>query len=233
MIGCGTGGLIAVSTAAENGADVIGIDRFSTGTGIRTDIGATDSKLQKAAGTKIDKFEFIAMGTLYAGGHVKQDLYKLWANESGAMVDWYTERMKEAGIQIMHEVAEKDEHDRYKHFPIGHSPQKTPTPDLTMSKVMNAYARKKGAKFDYNTTMVKLEKKDGRVTAVSRRTRMGSMSATSRGRARSSPPAGTPVTIRCFRRCSLESPDRLLHERDAGSPRRRYPRLPLGGCQDG
>ena len=164
VIGCGTGGLIAVSTAAENGADVIGIDRFSTGTGIRTDIGAIDSKLQKAAGTKIDKFEFIAMGTLYAGGHVKQDLYKLWANESGAMVDWYTERMKEAGIQIMHEVAEKDEHDRYKHFPIGHSPQKTPTPDLTMSKVMNAYARKKGAKFDYNTTMVKLEKKNGRVT---------------------------------------------------------------------
>ena len=164
VIGCGTGGLIAVSTAAENGADVIGIDRFSTGTGIRTDIGAIDSKLQKAAGTKIDKFEFIAMGTLYAGGHVKQDLYKLWANESGAMVDWYTERMKEAGTQIMHEAAEKDEHDRYKHFPIGHSPQKTPTPDLTMSKVMNAYARKKGAKFDYNTTMVKLGKKDGRVT---------------------------------------------------------------------
>lgn len=37
VVGCGTGGLFAVCAAAEEGAKVIGIDRFSTGTGVRGD----------------------------------------------------------------------------------------------------------------------------------------------------------------------------------------------------
>ena len=40
MIGCGTGGMFAVAAAAEEGAKVIGIDRFPTGTGIRDDLAA-------------------------------------------------------------------------------------------------------------------------------------------------------------------------------------------------
>lgn len=68
VVGCGTGGLFAVAAAAEAGGKVIGIDRFAVGTGIREDLGAIDSRYQKAWGTKIDKFEFITMATQYAGG---------------------------------------------------------------------------------------------------------------------------------------------------------------------
>lgn len=48
MIGCGTGGMFAVAAAAEEGAKVIGIDRFPTGTGIRDDLAAMNSRYQKS-----------------------------------------------------------------------------------------------------------------------------------------------------------------------------------------
>ena len=171
VVGCGTGGMFAVATAAELGAKVIGIDRFATGTGIRNDVGGVDSRYQKAWGTKIDKFDFITMATQYAGGHIMQDLVKLWYEESGETVDWYGDRLAERGVELWHESGDKDDHTRYEHFAIGHSPRFAGTNDgtgkkLNGNKVLFDYAIKKGARFDYNTRMVKLEKKNGRVTGV-------------------------------------------------------------------
>ena len=161
VIGCGTGGMFAVCSAAENSGKVIGIDRFSTGTGIREGLGAIDSRYQKAEGTKIDKFDFIAMATRYAGGHVKQELIRLWADNSGETINWLGDRLEPVGIKLMNEVGDTVE-TRYKDFAIGHSPQKMGK--VTLNNVLDDYAVKKGARFDYNTTMVKLEKKNGRVT---------------------------------------------------------------------
>ncbi len=161
VIGCGTGGMFAVCSAAENSGKVIGINRFSTGTGIREDLGAIDSRYQKAEGTKIDKFDFIAMATRYAGGHVKQELIRLWADNSGETINWLGDRLEPVGIKLMNEVGDTVEA-RYKDFAIGHSPQKMGK--VTLNNVLDDYAVKKGARFDYNTTMVKLEKKNGRVT---------------------------------------------------------------------
>ena len=161
VIGCGTGGMFAVCSAAENSGKVIGIDRFSTGTGIREDLGAIDSRYQKAEGTKIDKFDFIAMATRYAGGHVKQELIRLWADNSGETINWLGDRLEPVGIKLMNEVGDTVE-TRYKDFAIGHSPQKMGK--VTLNNVLDDYAVKKGTRFDYNTTMVKLEKKNGRVT---------------------------------------------------------------------
>ena len=64
---------------------------------------------------------------------------------------------------------DKDDHTRYEHFPIGHSPRFAGTkgPDgkaLNGNTILVDYAKKLGARFDYNTRMVKLEKKNGRVT---------------------------------------------------------------------
>ena len=165
VIGCGTGGMFAVASAAENGGKVIGIDRFSTGTGIRGDLGAIDSRYQKQAGTKIDKFDYIAMATRYAGGHVKQELIKLWADNSGETINWLGDRLKEHGIDLMNEAGDEGTFVRYKDFATGHSPQKVVGNDgKVMNEILYKYAVKKGARFDYSTTMVKLERKKGRVT---------------------------------------------------------------------
>ena len=165
VIGCGTGGMFAVASAAENGGKVIGIDRFSTGTGIRGDLGAIDSRYQKQAGTKIGKFDYIAMATRYAGGHVKQELIKLWADNSGETINWLGDRLKEHGIDLMNEAGDEGTFVRYKDFATGHSPQKVVGNDgKVMNEILYKYAESKGARFDYSTTMVKLEKKNGRVT---------------------------------------------------------------------
>ena len=168
VVGCGTGGMFTVASAAEAGAKVIGIDRFPVGTGIREDIGAIDSRYQKAYGTKVDKFEFITMATLYAGGRIQQDLVKLWCDESGAVVDWLGDRLAERGIEMWHESGDRNDETRYKHFPIGHSPRMRLTKDgkeeISLNTVLFDYAVKHGARFDFSTKMVKLEKKNGRVT---------------------------------------------------------------------
>ncbi len=168
VVGCGTGGMFTVASAAEAGAKVIGIDRFPVGTGIREDIGAIDSRYQKTYGTKVDKFEFITMATLYAGGRIQQDLVKLWCDESGAVVDWLGDRLAERGIEMWHESGDRNDETRYKHFPIGHSPRMRLTKDgkeeISLNTVLFDYAVKHGARFDFSTKMVKLEKKNGRVT---------------------------------------------------------------------
>ena len=161
VVGCGTGGMFAVAAAAEAGGKVIGIDRFPVGTGVREDLGAIDSRYQKKWGTKIDKFDFITMATQYAGGHIQQDLVKLWY--------WLGDRLEERGIELWHEAGDKDDHTRYEHFATGHSPRLPRGKDgkftVTLSQVIADYALKKGARFDYSTKMVKLEKnKEGRVT---------------------------------------------------------------------
>ena len=171
VVGCGTGGMFAIASAAEVGAKVIGIDRFPVGTGVREDLGAIDSRYQKAWGTKIDKFEFIAMATQYAGGHLQQDLVKLWADESGAVIDWFGDRLAERGVELWHESGDKSDETRYKHFATGHSPRlpvdpKTGKFTLDLNKILYDYAVKNGARFDYSTKMIKLEKKAGRVTGI-------------------------------------------------------------------
>ena len=165
VVGCGTGGMFAVASAAENGASVIGIDRFPTGTGIRTHHGAINSRYQKAEGTVIDKFDYIAMATRYAGGHVKQELYNVWADESGETVNWYGDRLAEHGIRLMNEVSDNPASSRYKDWPTGHMPQGVKGKTGTVANdIIRDYAKQHGAKFDYSTRMVKLERKNGRVT---------------------------------------------------------------------
>lgn len=163
VVGCGTGGMFAVASAAEAGGKVIGIDRFPVGTGIREDLGAIDSRYQKKWGTKIDKFDFIAMATQYAGGHIHQRLVKLWADRSGETIDWFGDRLAEHGIELWHESGDKNDHTRYPHFATGHSPVRQKDRGL-INKIIQDYAISKGARFDYSTRMVKLEKRNGRVT---------------------------------------------------------------------
>ncbi|MCI6530166.1 MAG: FAD-binding protein [Mesosutterella sp.] len=174
VVGCGTGGMFAVA-AAEEGEKVIGIDLFPTGTGIRDDLGAINSRYQKAYETKIDKFDFVTAATQYAAGHLSQDLVKLWCDRSGEAIDWYGDRLAERGIRLVHESGDKVDQSRCHHFPTGRSPawpysigggkiqSASKGPVLTGNIIFHDYAVKKGARFDYETTMVKLERKGGRV----------------------------------------------------------------------
>ena len=167
VIGCGTGGMFAIAAAAEEGAKVIGIDRYPTGTGIRDDLGGINSRYQQEWGTKIDKFDYVTMATQYAAGHINQDLVKIFCDESGETIDWYGDRLQERDVTLWHEAGDDDEGDRYKHYATGHSPawpvDEQGNSPLDGNVVLYDYALGKGAQFDYNTTMVKLVVENGKV----------------------------------------------------------------------
>lgn len=177
VVGCGTGGWIATMTAAEEGAKVLVVEKGADFIDIRHDIGAIGSKKQMETYKTfphfaIDKMEALQEIVRYSSGYVDSDLVKVWANESGEMVDWLTDILEGSGRWIMeHEggVGDITEHARDKAFATGHSPQPTANnPQGAKTKdVFKEYCDKMGVEFKLSTALVKLEQDaSGKVTGI-------------------------------------------------------------------
>jgi succinate dehydrogenase/fumarate reductase flavoprotein subunit len=179
VCGCRTGGLPACISAAENGAKVLGIDRTSKVASPREDIGAINSKLQKASFAEYPQFEIDKMEAMedivrYANGFVNYDLVKLWADESGDMLDWLTEIVERDGrlrMDFEGSIGTTGQGARDKAYATGHSPNKTDLgkqdSNFNFGVSLMEYAQEKGAEFRWSTELVKLEQDDsGKVTGV-------------------------------------------------------------------
>ncbi len=175
VVGCRTGGLPAVIAAAEAGADVLGVEMLSAIKTPREDLGAINSKLQLEAFEEFPQFEIDKMEAMedivrYANGFVKYDLIKLWADESGEMIDWLTDIIGRNGEFIMNfegSIGTQSEA-RDKAYATGHSPEKVvDDDDVTFGTCLVDYAEELGANFRYDTMLVKCEQDEsGRVTGV-------------------------------------------------------------------
>lgn len=176
VVGIGTGGLPAVISAAENGAKVLGIERQAAINNVREDIGAINSKLQQETEKTfpqfaIDKKEAVEDIVRYANGFVRYDLINLWAEESGAMVDWLTGIIERDGrMKMWHEgsVGTEGQGARDKAWATGHSPANlTDDKNYKFHTCLHEYAEEIGAEFRFSTEMVKCEQDgSGRVTGV-------------------------------------------------------------------
>ncbi len=177
VVGVGTGGIPAMISAAENGARVLGIDRQNSPRNVREDIGAVDSHLQQASFEefpqfRIDKTNIVQEIATYANGFVNYDLVKLWANESGAMIDWLTDIIQRDGKMVMEfegGVGNIDGPGIRKAFATGHSPQLTELADEEwgFAESILAYAAEQGAEVRWRTEFIKCEQDEsGRVTGV-------------------------------------------------------------------
>lgn len=176
VVGCRTGGLPAVISAAEHGAKVLGIEQMSAIATPREDLGAIDSTLQRESFEEfpqfeIDKIEAMEDIVRYANGFVNYDLVKLWADESGDMIDWLSEiiaRNGEFTMRFEGSVGTEGQGARDKAWATGHSPEKlTDNKDVTFGTTLRDYAEELGAEFRYDTMLVKCEQDaSGRVTGV-------------------------------------------------------------------
>jgi len=177
VVGCGTGGWITAMTAAEEGAKVLVVEKREAPIDIRHDIGAIDSKLQMKTYEqfpqfRIDKTEALQEIVRYASGYVDSDLIKVWANESGELVDWLTDLLESTGNWRMeHEGGVGNESDpgRDKAFASGHSPQLTDSaPEgTTTSSTFQAHCDDLGVEWKLNTALVKLDQDtNGKVTGI-------------------------------------------------------------------
>ena len=200
VCGAGNAGLVAGIAAGKLGAKTLVIEKGKRVGFIKPYMGAIGTKAQKAVGDKIkiDKEEVIDeivhYGTRYTdelkiygpdftrskykgANKVKEELVRVWADESGATFDFLAEEFAEYGIK---HVAEYDIGDGYhgdfKVYPV-HTKFVVPFHKggpmavvhaglYVLEKYFKKAVLKNGAKFMFNTAMVKVIKEGNKVVGV-------------------------------------------------------------------
>ena len=173
VCGAGTSGLFAACSAAEEGAKVVCLEKGVIGGGVRDNLGSINSRLQKEAGCEIDENEICNDLTRYADGYCNPRLYHIWAQNSGEAIDWYQDRLEEAGFQLFFEAANNTQSTIYKHWATGHIPSWPADADFSGEGdvvngkiVLGDYASAHGVDFRFTTSLVKLEHEGGKVTGA-------------------------------------------------------------------
>lgn len=149
VVGLRTGGLPALMSAAENGARVLGIEQMSKIAEPREDLGAVNSRYQLESFSEFPQFEIDKMEIMedivrYANGFVNYDLIKLWADESGDMINWLSDIIERDGkfkMWFEGSVGTEGQGARDKAWATGHSPQKlVDDKEITFGGTMRDYA---------------------------------------------------------------------------------------------
>ena len=124
IVGAGNAGMAAGMRAIERGASVTIVEKLSAVGASRSSFAAIDSRMQKAAGISLNKHEVIEELCKYASHRVDQKLIRLWANESGATMDWLADLMAQQGYEMIVETdCGNEDHGFYKTFPVCHNLQ--------------------------------------------------------------------------------------------------------------
>ena len=178
VIGAGTAGLFAACAAVEEGAKTILIEKMDEefgGSGIRDTLAAIGSREQLADGDNPDKFAVITEMYRQSNGYGDQRLYKLWADNSGEAIDWYTDRVTEGGLRFRHEVDSHAEQVRYPIFDVGHSLQMSDTQGEhgATANILKKYGMELGLEIHYKTSLVSLIREEKAVTGIYAATEKG------------------------------------------------------------
>ena len=143
VCGFGHAGQVATLVASQQGEDVVVLEKSDHPGYFKTYLGAVDSKVQKAAGAAgyIDKEEIIDelvhYGTRYTdekhvykpeitrskyqgANPVKEELVRLWANESGESIDFIAQELEPYGCKNVLETDNPEgmRHGDFKVFPV-------------------------------------------------------------------------------------------------------------------
>ncbi len=175
VVGAGASGKAAALSAAEAGARVIQIDRHTTfryGGGM---IAAIDSRLQRSLGIQVDKDDVCLQLMRHAGNKSDQRLIRLWADHSGAVMDWLMDFTDPRGVTtLMYQwplppgFDAKTEH--YPEYTVSHLQTDGTSRLLDHSlllRPMEEAALKRGVEICYQTRAVQLIRQgSGRVTGV-------------------------------------------------------------------
>jgi len=172
VVGAGIAGMAATLSAAEVGAKTILIEKHTTWTARGRFNAAIGSRLQKQLGIEIDKDEVLLELMKYAGNKPDQRLLRLWADNSGKIMDWIMDMAEIAGLKTDMFLwpppplfDNKTEY--YKEYPVAHAVGGAMAGEGVLVELLETNALKKGAKIRYSTRAVQLVRQEkGRVSGV-------------------------------------------------------------------
>ena len=174
VVGFGIAGATASLSATDEKARVIVLEKYELYNCRGSDNAAVDSSLQKQAGVKLDKDEICLALQKYSGNRSDQRLLRLWANNSGRIIDWLANITEQHGIKL--KLALKNRN--WPKYPEGQEPEKEWNREFNVCHyftgrqpglmfALEKEMRKRGIDIRYNTRAVQLVRNDkGRVTGV-------------------------------------------------------------------
>ena len=96
VVGAGNGGLVAATTAAQNGAKVVVLEKAGAIAAAREAIGALNSKL--APDHQEDVPTLLNHANQTQAGDANMLMYKTWAEKSGEMIEWMADTLGPKGM---------------------------------------------------------------------------------------------------------------------------------------
>ena len=180
VVGAGSSGVTAAQSAAEAGASVICVEKFSRPTAHGTDIGSVNTLVHEREGVHIDPLEAARLEYAWSQQQANYHLIRTYTERSGEVLNHYI-RMAEARgytVKLNSELTARADWDKldekYRMFRTAHifdAPEGSGHPKerwhaAYYMQVVYASARELGVRFLFDSPAVRLVKEDGRVTGV-------------------------------------------------------------------
>ncbi len=166
VIGAGTGGLYIAASVLEKGLKAVILEKNANVSTLRNDWGAIGSKWQKEEGVELDKAAILHYHAMYCANRIDQRLPRIWADESGAAIDWIGELLESRGAKFYYEGGYEPDFSpaTYPKFPTGHSGDFPGGKDG--ATIMKEYIEELGGDFRFETPFIKFEYEGKKVTAA-------------------------------------------------------------------
>lgn len=184
VVGAGNAGLMTAARAAEAGAKVLVIEKSISSMNERHWIGAVDSLASREAGVDVDRDRLTEELCRYASHRCDERLIRLWIHNSGAMMDWYGNVVKQyhpdVKVHMEWDLGEGG-HGTY-YVPATMHNFQDDIPEHDYSEATSSYGLSSLTSFlqdhngavRYETALVKLEQNSaGRVTGILAKTSDG------------------------------------------------------------
>lgn len=190
VCGAGAGGIVATAVAAQEGTDVVCIEKGGSFGGIKTYFGVVGARIDEATGVSVNKMDVLNELTRYTNGWCNPKVARVWVDEVGETFDWLCDAVEEYGAKPYFETdTGGDYHGCWPMYPLQHgfkysyteeeyaaATEKTkdnPDPAAlvqalpTVSNYLMEKAVEWGADVRYLTSLVQLEQDEsGKVTGA-------------------------------------------------------------------